>query len=181
MKETDKEKVSLNDLGDEDLMKAYQLGDENAFRTLYERHSAKVFGFLKKRTKSQVITEDLFQGVFLKLHKVRSSYNPNFPFLPWLYTITKSVMLDGFRKAKKNQEIAYYDKLDQITKEDDKEPVTLPDLSQLSDRQKKALELRYEKELSFDEIAKELKTSPSNARQLVSRGIKYLRAQGVDS
>jgi RNA polymerase sigma factor (sigma-70 family) len=42
--------------------------------------------------------------------------------------------------------------------------------------QQKAIELRYAQDLSFQEIAKKLETSPSNVRQLVSRAVKQLKA-----
>jgi DNA-directed RNA polymerase specialized sigma subunit len=57
------------------------------------------------------------------------------------------------------------------------EPLSTPALSLevLPQFQKEAIELRYQKDLSFSEIAKHLETSPSNVRQLISRGIKKLK------
>ena len=181
MKENDPNtnETTLSSLEDRELMRRYQLGDERAFCILYERHAPKVFGFIKKRIQNQSIAEDLFQSTFLKLHNSRHAYNSKLPFLPWLFTITQNVMIDGIRKQKRIKEIVDPTKLGLATAKEDNEPTTVPDISKLPDRQKRAMELRYKNELSFDAIAKELNTSPSNVRQLISRGIKNLKRYGA--
>ena len=45
----------------------------------------------------------------------------------------------------------------------------------LNKKQRQAIVLRYGEDFSFEEIALRLETSSSNARQLVSRGLKRLR------
>ncbi|HLB58640.1 MAG TPA: sigma-70 family RNA polymerase sigma factor [Bdellovibrionota bacterium] len=178
-----KSEKGITDWGDDELMRAYQFGDERAFEVLYRRHSSKVFGYIKKRCPKEAVSEDIFQAVFLKLHKSRASYNPNYPFLPWFFTLIQSVMVDGIRKGRRIQETLNpvdQKKLEQTVANEEKEPIQLPDLSKLPDGQRSALELRYGKDLSFDEIADELKTSPSNVRQLVSRGIRRLKEIGAE-
>lgn len=54
--------------------------------------------------------------------------------------------------------------------------VTLPDLSALPGRQRIAVKLRYTDDLSFEEIAKRLDTTPGNARQIVSRALRSLKS-----
>ena len=48
-------------------------------------------------------------------------------------------------------------------------------LDHLPANQKEAVSLRVYDEATFDEIASRLSTSPENARQLVSRGLKRLK------
>jgi hypothetical protein len=43
--------VNKDNQTDEQLMKLYQNGDEEAFKVLYGRPSSKIYGFLKKRQK----------------------------------------------------------------------------------------------------------------------------------
>ena len=49
-------------------------------------------------------------------------------------------------------------------------------LQGLPSNQRRAIELRYLSEWSFEQIAREMKTSPVNIRQMISRGIKKLRS-----
>lgn len=156
---------------DEDLMIAYQLGDESAFRELYKRHAGRVFSFIRSKSNDEAFAWDVFQSTFMKLHKSRSLYKNKFHFLPWLFTICRSEIIDAFRKNSLRKEDLFLD----VEKQRDYTHSDMPDLSELSPEQRKIIELRYKDDLSFEEIAAHLQTSPTNARKIVSRAIKALR------
>lgn len=141
------------------------------------RHSAKIYGYLTNRLKSRPLTDDVFQSTFLKLHQTRNSYDKNLPFLPWLFTICRSVMIDSIRKKQRIQEDINSVAVEQATAREI-EHTELPNLDVLSQSQKQAIELRYGRDLSFEEIAIRLQTSPVNVRQLLSRAIKKLQKFG---
>ncbi len=166
-------------------MKAYQLGgddSERAFETLYERYAAKVYGFLRRRLSEESIVEEVFQATFLKLHQARRRYDPSFPFAPWLFTVCRSVLTDAVRKSARSPETVEGDvyEIGAATPSSVSSEGSTPDLekliSPLTVQQKEALELRYAKDLSFDEIARRLETSPANVRQMVSRAVRKIRA-----
>ena len=175
----------LNHLNDKELMRMYQDGQMEAFETLYSRHSGRLYGFLRKRLRDRDAIDDVYQQTFLKLHNSRSQYDPTLPFLPWLFTITQSVMTDYLRKAVRDRNLRAELTLETEVTGAPGEPrnsnvVSLP-LSELSERQREAIQLRYEKDFSFDEIAEKLNTSPVNVRQILSRALKLLKASGKDS
>lgn len=156
---------------------AYQAGHEGAFRSLYDRYSSKVYGFLSAKLRDRALADDVFQAAFLKLHQNRDKYDSNFPFAPWLFTVCRSAMLDTLRSRSRT---ARTEELNPVAMENAvaapaPEAVALPDLGSLPANHREALELRYVQELSFDEIANRLETSPQNSRQLVSRAVKKLR------
>jgi len=169
---------------DEDLMLAYQWGDENAFAELYQRHSGLVLGYLVSKIGDSTQAHDVFQGTFMKLHRSRSLYEPHLPFKPWLFTLCRNELLDFFKKEKRitQQQETYKEEIilqetdgksyeDQITTHD----LELTAFSQLSPEQQKVLSLRYKDEQSFDEIAILLSKKPSNIRKILSRSIQTLR------
>ena len=90
---------------DEILMALYQDGAEEAFASLYNRHSGKVFGYLKSRVRSEQDAKDLFQEVFIKIHKSKHLYNRTLPVLPWIFSVTHSVLIGGTRKADRKNEV----------------------------------------------------------------------------
>lgn len=165
----------LNSLTDEELMAIYQEGNEKAFAVLYSRHSEKVYGYLKNSLRNNAFAQDVFQATFLKLHNNRSHYDPTFPFLPWLFTVCKSVMIDQIRKKSRIREDNNSVALDLAVAPDIAKPIALPNLSVLPVMQQEAVQLRYIQDLSFEEIAQRLETSPSNVRQLISRAVKKLK------
>lgn len=158
-------------------MVRYQQGDELAFGELYQRHSSKVYGYLMPRIRERPIVDDIFQAVFLKLHQSRRQYNRSFPFLPWLFTICRTVMIDAIRKKESMVEELIPERVEQAQAKDPQATTTtsLPDLSALSEAQKQAITLRFAHDYSFEDISRRLETSPANVRQLVSRAIKRLR------
>lgn len=165
----------LEGLSDEELMEAYQQGDDAAFAALYRRHAEKIYGFLMNRLRDRPFADDVFQAVFMKLHATRAHYDPAFPFLPWLFTVCKSVMIDAIRKKKRIREEANEEAIEQAAASEPRGESELPDFGQLPEAQRHAVELRYGHDLSFEEISKRLETSPANARQLISRALKRLR------
>lgn len=167
----------LNEQSDEDLMALYQGGSEEAFRKLYTRHSGKVFGFLKSRTKSDQEASDLFQEVFVKIHRSKHLYNKSLPVLPWIFSVTHSVLIDGHRKVARKKEVygVDFDRLATAEREESELDNVLPLTHQLPHQQQIALQMRYVEEKTFEEIAERLKTSPVNVRQIISRSIRHLK------
>ncbi len=165
-------------LTDEQLMKLYQNGDGEAFKVLYARHSSKIYGFLKSRLKQNEAVAEAYQEVFIKIHKSKHLYNDSLSALAWIFTISRTVMIDEIRKNKKVITIDNYD-LEQIPEELEKTrpqfDQVVENLATLPSQQKSALEMRYIDDKTFEQIAESLKVSPINVRQIISRGIKRLR------
>ena len=166
-----------NNQTDEELMLAYAKGSEEAFQILYGRHSSKVYGFLAGKLKDRSLADDAFQATFMKLHQSRSHYDPALPFAPWLFTVSRTAMLDTLRVRKKSTRLEDLNPVavENAVADTPKEVSSIPGLQALPAAQRQALELRYLQDLSFDEIATRLETSSENSRQLVSRAVKKLR------
>lgn len=170
--------MPLTSLTDEELMARYQLGSEEAFALLYQRHSSKVYGFVKKKVKPAEKAAEVFQEVFVKMHKSKHLYNSTLPYLPWLFSISRSVILDSMRIDRRALHVVSDVDLDQLSKDDQPAVGGLslePQLAQLQGAQRDALHLRYVDDKTFEEIAVILNTSSVNARKLISRGIAKLK------
>lgn len=162
-------------------MHLYQADNEAAFLVLYRRYAGKVHGFLLKRLRDSAAAADICQTVFIKLHASRSLYHATLPFAPWLFAITRNALIDWQRVQKSQSRFLEYDvaidevaAADEVSAEQDVEAQVIP-LNRLPQLQRNAIEMRYAEDLPFDDIAERLGTSPNNARQLVSRGIRKLR------
>ncbi len=165
---------------DEELMVAYVDGDLDAFEILYGRHKGRVLGFLVTKLRDRDEAEDVFQTAFTKLHKGRHKYRHDIPFLPWLFTITRNVLVDHVRKK------GAHDRHITVSEEfvdGYAEPVvdTTPiqaaftELSKLNENQRQALELRFNQGMTFAEVSDQMQTSADNSRQIISRAIRKLR------
>lgn len=162
---------------DEFLMAEYALGDEAAFRELYRRYRARAYGYLNKRVSDSGTADELFQQVFLKLHRSRSQYDGGRLFSAWFFTICRSVLIDHFRRSGKagvHEMLNENETADPVI-EPTRELIPEGILASLSDKQREAVKLRYEEELAFGEIAKAMNTTQDNVRQLISRGVRKLK------
>lgn len=167
-------------MGGVELMVLYQGGDMEAFNCLYDRYKSLVYGYLHKRLGNRVEVDEVFQDVFLRLHYSRSRYKSEFPFEPWLYAVLRNSLIDYYRKKKKQYLDVSLDELEvtpTALQVEDKHNLDglLPENVDLSKSQRQAIELRYGEDFSFEDIAKTLGTTSSNARKLVSRALKRLR------
>lgn len=169
----------LKDQTDEELMTLYQRGEYAAFECLYERHSGRVFQYFKGKISVEA-AKDLLQETFLKVHKSRGLYQAQFPFLPWLFTVARNSLNDFFRKGDQKfttlgidpESLPAREEASIVASEHDLAAV----LSSLPHVQKRAIELRYMDDWSFEKIAEEMKTTPGGSRQNVSRGIRKIRS-----
>ena len=82
------------------LMKAAQEGDAEAYVQLMEALTPRLRrivlrqrGFLGNED-----VEDLVQDVLLSVHKVRATYDPARPFMPWLLAIARNRLADSARR-----------------------------------------------------------------------------------
>ena len=164
----------LKEKSDEELMLAYQLGDEQAFQELYMRHSGRVFAFIRSKIRDDTKARDVFQSSFLKFHRSRSQYKAAFPVLPWIFVICRSEILDSVKKDQRSLEDPTSD-MSGFSETSQGVALNL-NLETLSPLQVQAIAMRFKEDSSFDEIARTLETSPANARQIVSRAIRTLRS-----
>lgn len=174
--------MPLTRLTDEELMARYQLGSEEAFSMLYQRHATKVFGFIKRRVSQPESASELFQEVFVKMHKSKHLYSSTLPFLPWLFSISRSVLLDSIRADKRRPQINVEIDSSELAADvpsrgqSSNAEALDPHLIGLPASQRSAVQLRYVDDKTFDEIASILNTSPVNARKLISRGVATLKS-----
>jgi len=89
---------------DETLMERYAAGDEEAFDALFCRYERRAYGFFLKRTGSAERSQDLYQELFLRIHRSRHRYDWPRPFAPWFFQIASRILIDDHRRAFRHHE-----------------------------------------------------------------------------
>lgn len=93
----------FKELSDEELMRRLQRGESSALFELYERHSDKIWSYLKKRVPRAQL-EDLFQDCFVKIVEKKDNWVDQ-PFVLWLYVIIRNIVIDYYRNSKLEQKV----------------------------------------------------------------------------
>lgn len=168
-------------------MAAAQKGDSAAYAELLRAISPVIRRIVRSQRGfvGQEEVEDLVQEILLSIHKVRASYDPERPFVPWLLAITRNRMADGARRhARYGQREVAFDENDVTFSESAANPEfgdlndveTLRNaVSDLPEGQRRAIELLKLRELSLREAAAITGASEVSLKVATHRAIASLR------
>jgi RNA polymerase sigma-70 factor (ECF subfamily) len=82
-------------------MERYQQADPEAPPTLVGALSPALLRFFKSQVPNREQADDLLQETWLRIHRVRHTYRPGEPVLPWVYAIARRVRVDGYRRTRR--------------------------------------------------------------------------------
>jgi RNA polymerase sigma factor (sigma-70 family) len=140
------------------------------FERFYEEHRLEVLRLLRRRLGAER-AEDAYQETFLRALRAYGRLEHGESLRAWVLTIAQNVAIDTLRRARPSGELV-------DTGADDPRPA-YEELAPLTDglppRERAAVVLRYGYDLSYDQIAAALGSSPDAARQAASTGVRRLR------
>ena len=154
---------------DEQLVKAYAQGNNEAFDTLLKRHQDRIYNYIVRIIKNEDIANDIFQETFVKaiLTIKQGRYTENGKFPAWISRIAHNLIIDYYRQEKsENIQSADLDDVDVLNRKELCEE-TIEDaiiteqirddvkylIKELPYLQREVLTMRYYQNLSFKEIA----------------------------
>jgi RNA polymerase sigma factor (sigma-70 family) len=172
---------------------------DDAFERLYEEHAQALYGFLRYRTGSTALTEELLADTFERALRARRRFDPRKgKAKTWLYAIALNCLSDHARKQASEgralervgtlERIAAgpsagaeigYEEIDELA---DRELDDVADrdllnrsLATLSGEEREAISLRYGAELTVPEIAKLTGEPLTTVEGRVYRALRKLR------
>ena len=165
--------MNLSDLDDNDLMRLYvEKDDYRAFSEIYDRYNGKILAYITQRLFQQELANEVFQEVFLKIHKLRNSFDFSMPLSGWIFVIARSVLIDYLRRTKKFQnQVEFDDSL--ITPVFDKK--TELDLSFLKEAERALIESKFFQGEAYAELAERMSQTEASLRKRVSRILGKIR------
>ncbi len=186
---------------DHELMADVARGDDEAFREIVERHQREVYGTIVKMLGDPHEAEDLAQRVFLRVYQAAPRYRPEAQFNTWLFTILRRLVFnESHRRARlQARQVREVPSRDGEGREYESEAPDLrqPDpsrslaererweridaaLLELPESQRLALLLKAHQDLSYEEIARVLKTSVSATKSILFRAREALKGRLPD-
>lgn len=167
------------------LMRAAQDGDQRAYGDLLRQILPVTRAMVRRRIHDPALVDEVVQDVLLTLHRVRHTYDPDRPFMPWLASIATARAIDQLRKGRRQaaHELAdeaamlnHADELGERDREarDAREEIALL-LERLPPRQRRALELVKLGELSLAEASAQTGQSVGALKVTIHRAMHALR------
>jgi RNA polymerase sigma factor (sigma-70 family) len=167
------------------MMRAAQSGDVAAYASLLRELTPLLRARIQRqlRVLKPEDVEDLVQDILLSLHAVRATYDPQRPFLPWLFGITHNRVADGARRYARRalHEVASEQwpvtfSGEATNRDEDFGTQALAQaIRTLPPGQREVIEMLKLRELSLKEAAAESGMSTGALKVAVHRAIKALR------
>ena len=162
------------------LMMLYQRGDATAVTVLVESLSPQLYRFFASQMGSRTDAEDMLQDVWLRIHRVRHTYRPSEPLLPWVYAIARRVRVDSYRKRQRiaSRETSAYALPELPAKEEETSHLpTFEELvASLPESQREVLTMLKANGLSIEEVARATSSTVGAVKQKAHRAYERLRS-----
>ncbi len=158
-------------ISDEQLMKAYKRGEEEAFNSLYGRYSSMVYAYARKRLNASEV-DDFYQSVWRHLHEKRENYVDQ-PFAPWFFVLIRNLLVDEYRSKGRRKNLLDTDPTVD-TQESDR--LQINDLLANLPHETAILVRKYYLEgFDYEDLEKDTGMSQSSLRKRLSRALQGLR------
>lgn len=162
-------------------------GQTEAFADVYRAFFPRVFGLCRRLLGSAEAAEDATSEVFLRAQRNLRSYDLALPFAPWLFGIASHYCLDQLRRRRAEQRL--FDAPDrQVEAAADEtasplrrlllaneQQVLRATIAALPERERVLLALRYDAEMTYDQIASATGLEKSHVGVILYRAKKELR------
>ena len=86
---------------DNELVLRVGAGDHEAFRTIVERHQARIFYLGLQFLRSMEDAQDYAQEVFLRAYRKIDSFSGQVPFSAWLYRLAFNLAVNGYHVSRR--------------------------------------------------------------------------------
>lgn len=166
-------------------------GNQKAFGQLVNRYLPYVFNYLYRMTQNHEVSEEMAQEAFVKAYKNLKSFDKNRSFKPWILRIASNAAISELRKQSKVvslnalEEEGQWGEADhqpqenidvQLERKLSSEEV-MKVLGHLDEKYQQVLLLRYQQELSYDEISQALNIPLNTVRTWIKRGLEKLKTE----
>ena len=153
------------------------------FAGIYDEHVWRVYGFFAYWLRSRPDAEDLTQQTFERAWRAWDRYDETRASVAtWLMVIARNLLVDHARaNPAKRQRHAEEGELEAVAAEPDRlglglEPDLEHALSELSDRERELIAMRFGGDLTGPEIAAMTGLTLANVQQILSRSLRRMRA-----
>lgn len=178
-------------LTDNELVRAYIDGDNEAFDTLLQRYQSKVYSYILRIVKNKDVADDIFQETFVKIIMTlrQGRYTDTGKFAAWLNRIAHNLIIDYYRQEKSENSVSIDNEDADMLNRRDLCDANIEDMlvdlqirddvrriiEALPQPQREVLVMRYYNDMSFKEIAEATGVSINTALGRMRYAIMNMR------
>ncbi len=175
------------DISDNLIVTQIKQGDIEAYSELVRRYQKPVFNLMYRFSQSKIDAAELTQDVFCKAFEKLPGFQNDRNFFPWLYTLAINHGKDFIRRQERKRDgIRLY--TESMEQENSSLPMEIVEkrqeidkmfiaLSRLPHEKSEMLLLRYQQELSINELGEIFDLSSSAVKMRIHRSLALLQNQ----
>jgi RNA polymerase sigma-70 factor (ECF subfamily) len=162
---------------DQKTVVAFQAGNPEAFRKIYEITKQPVFSVIYRMVTSQPDAEDIMHDVYVRIFEKRHLYESEKAGLyTWIYQVAVNQALNALKKRKRfSAETLVEPSMKEKEDTADDREIAVGILQRINPDFKACLILREIEEKSYEEIATILNISIGTVRSRINRGRKEIK------
>jgi len=178
-----------------DLLSRCAMGDQQAFKTLYQHSSAKLFAVAVRITRRRDWAEEVLQESFINIWNHSSGYNAakSAP-MTWMTAIVRNRALDLLRRPREVEIDANHEEMvasipdespgpEELLKRSIEAGALAECMKQLTGDQQRSIALAFFNGLSHGELARQMQKPLGTVKTWIRRGLERLKscldAQGI--
>ncbi len=158
-------------ISDNELVRRFRSGDEEALNTLIARHQRRVYAAAFRMVGNPEEAEEIAQETFIRAIKGLNKFRGKSKFNTWLYRITMNLCYDEFRRRQYQPELGPETEVSsnapspvETLAEQERKNWLEGRISSLPFKQKSVLILRVFENMSFKDIARSLGCTTNSAK-----------------
>jgi RNA polymerase sigma-70 factor (ECF subfamily) len=164
------------------LVENFRHGDRKAAGALFEQLRRPLFAYLYRLCNDRFVAEDLLQESLLTIHARIETYNIEYEFMPWAYTITRNKFLE-FKRSQNRVVRLHLVSVSSIGETEQPGFSNTTDLAldlksvlnELSEPIKEAFILKHFQNLTFEKVAEIQEIPVPTAKSRVLFAIRKIR------
>jgi RNA polymerase sigma-70 factor (ECF subfamily) len=156
-------------------------GNRQEYALLVEEYKTPIYNLAYRMTGNSEDANDLTQEAFIRAYQYLWRYDPRRKFFTWLYTLALNLIRNHLRKNRRDKSSAEVSASSLTDKNPSPEEVLIEDqemstyLLRLEDELRALLIMKYQQELSFEDIAHITGKSLSAVKMRIYRGLEKLK------
>jgi RNA polymerase sigma-70 factor (ECF subfamily) len=164
---------------EDELMIAYQNGDDEALEGIYTLLKQPLYSFVFRYTRDEQLSIDIVQDTFVKLQRYKHNYNPrNGKLKSYLFQIAYRMMITKLNRRKKWRNLIPFLTPIQSQEFHHSDRITIREaIAKLPEIQRAVVLLFYYHDLPLGEIAKILEIPTGTVKSRLHTAIKRLKEE----
>jgi len=172
-------------MNDQDLWKRLKSGEKSALREIYDLQLEYMMQYALRFCKDEAVIQDCIHDLFIEIWNKRESIGMTNAIRPYLLVSLRRKLLKLVQQGQKSEGISAFGNYGE---EEGAEVLLIKGeeaahqskklqaaLSQLSDRQREAIFLKYYEEMDYQQVAEIMNINYQSVRNLIFNGIKKMR------